>query len=229
MIKFFIFLIIIYLSSCSIQKKNNFKTLATNEKYYEVTAKKKTPRDLLTDALKKIQDNIHTDNNKRPLAIDLGSGAGNETLYLLSQGWNVMAIDKNPEAIQILEHRVDLKYKDFLETQIEEFKNMQLPDNTQLVFASRSLYFTPPQEFEGVWKKITTSIAPGGYFVGEFIGDQDAFAKISTVHNQEDLERMFEEQFDIIKLKESKRTGNRINGDQVLRHEFTVIAKKNKK
>ena len=61
--------------------------------YYRVTSGR-PPRELLRQTLLRFP---RSDGSPR-LAIDLGCGAGIETMALLEQGWHVLAIDQQQEA-----------------------------------------------------------------------------------------------------------------------------------
>ena len=56
------------------------------EKYYDVT-EADVPRTFVKYFIEKIKCNPTN-------AIDLGCGAGNDTVYLIKNGWNVLAIDR---------------------------------------------------------------------------------------------------------------------------------------
>ena len=56
------------------------------EKYYDVT-EADVPRTFVKYFIEKIKCN-------QTNAIDLGCGAGNDTVYLIKNGWNVLAIDR---------------------------------------------------------------------------------------------------------------------------------------
>src|SRR5438105_3724765 len=71
----------------------------------------KEPRPLLIKALQFC--NASTFSEKK--ALDLGAGSGNDTAWLLKNGWTVWANDKEIESINILSHREDIKsYKEQL-------------------------------------------------------------------------------------------------------------------
>ena len=50
------------------------------------------------------------------MAIDLGSGAGRDTFALLKRGWEVLAIDEQPESAQWLLKKVSKDYEGKLKT-----------------------------------------------------------------------------------------------------------------
>lgn len=108
------------------------------------------------------------------LAIDLGSGAGNEALVLLEHGWRVLAIDGEPRAIEILESRVPKALSPRLETRVAGFTSLSLPP-ADLVFASLSLPFAG-DDLERVVGLALDAVAPAGWFVGVFFGVNDAWA-----------------------------------------------------
>src|SRR5262245_43667422 len=67
-------------------------------------------------------------------AVDLGYGSGNETLHLLHAGWNVLAIDRQPEAATLLEQRIPAQLRTAVELRVAKFEDIALPP-ADLVFA----------------------------------------------------------------------------------------------
>lgn len=86
------------------------------------------------------------------LAIDLGCGPGIEAHDLLSQGWKVLAIDKETAAIEQLVSRVTPEYRERLLTEVVSFEHVELPA-ADFVWAGLSLPFCPPDVFPTLWKK----------------------------------------------------------------------------
>lgn len=108
------------------------------------------------------------------LAIDLGSGAGNETLALLDNGWRVLAVDGEPRAMEILESRVADRHVPRLETRIAQFANLDLP-KADLVLASLSLPFAG-EALPLVMEKALDAVVGGGWFIGVLFGVNDTWA-----------------------------------------------------
>ncbi len=108
------------------------------------------------------------------LAIDLGSGAGNEAMVLLEHGWRVLAIDGEPRAIEILESRVPEALAPRLQARVAGFTGLTLPP-AELVFASLSLPFAGGH-LEKVIGTALDAVRPGGWFVGVLFGVNDTWA-----------------------------------------------------
>ena len=129
------------------------------EKYYNIT-KNSRPHANVVNFLKL--------NIDPTTAIDLGCGAGRDTIALLKYNWNVLAIDKeDTEAIikEQLTKEEQRRFK-FLET---VFGKMNLP-KANLIVANFSLPFSKKEYFNFIWNKINNSLLKGGYFVGNFFG-----------------------------------------------------------
>ena len=77
----------------------------------------------------------------------------------------VLAIDKEPEAIALLERRVGHEHRALLQTRIAALEELDLPP-LDLVLACFSLPFCNQEYFPGLWKIITNSLTPGGVFAG---------------------------------------------------------------
>jgi tellurite methyltransferase len=137
--------------------------------YYRWTSKR-PPRDLLLQALNHIE--WERKDRKGGTAIDLGFGAGNDTLELLRRGWKVVAIDGQDAAVRFLERRVPDSLRGRLECRVASMEDVELPP-ADLVYASFSLPFCRPEEFRSVWSKIGSSLRAGGHFAGQLFGDQD--------------------------------------------------------
>lgn len=106
------------------------------------------------------------------LVLDLGCGAGNETLAFLERGWRAHAVDAEPRAIEIVNSRGSEEHRRHLETTIGRFSDLTLPE-ADLVFASLSLPFTG-EEFDVPVRKAVASVKPGGWLVAVFSGPTTA-------------------------------------------------------
>lgn len=151
----------------------------------------RAPRQLLLDALEKFPSPIGL------RAIDLGCGDGTETAVLLARGWNVLAVNGEPMAIQRLLEKVLEEARVRLGTQVAKFKDVALSP-TDLLYASLSIPFCEPEHFDALWDKIVIAIKPGGWFAGQFFGVRDSWAggKDMTFHTEEQV-RVLLENFEI--------------------------------
>lgn len=132
------------------------------------------------------------ENGDGRLAIDLGCGAGNESLALLERGWRVHAVDAEPKAIEILRARVPERLTGRLTTDVAHFHEADLPEAV-LVFASLSLPFAAGRIQEAV-ESAKAAVGAGGWFVGVFFGHEDTWATeddVATV-SADDIERMLD-------------------------------------
>lgn len=159
-------------------------------------------------------------------AVDLGCGAGIDTLAMLRRGWRVFAVDAEEEAIERVRRRVPGTVSGRLTTAVSRMEGVELPAGVDLVWASFSLFFCRPDAFGDVWGRILAAIRPGGRFAGELLGDRDTWAPeddISAFTRDEarslftglDIERFDEEEEDGTATSEEKHW-----------HLFHVVARK---
>ena len=188
--------------------------------YYQKT-RGRAPRQLLLDALASFSD----DDNSQKSAIDLGCGAGIESVVLLERGWNVLAIDGEPAAIQHLMEAISEQERSRLQTRVAKFKDVVLPA-ADLIHASLSLPFCEPEYFDTFWNKVATAVKPGGRFAGQFFGVRDSWADAPdmTFHTLDQVRALFED-FEIEHFHETDEDGNAVSGPKH-NHMFTVIARK---
>ncbi len=127
------------------------------EKYYKETISAKPSKLLQKFWNMKLSEEIVPKT-----AIDLGCGAGNDTIFLLNQGFCVTAVDKERKVIDIIQNRLkDLSQLNFL---IEDFEKVEL-HKTNLILANLSLFFCEPKYFHIFMKKIINNINKNGYFI----------------------------------------------------------------
>jgi len=161
-------------------------------------------------------------------AVELGCGAGRDTVYLIKHGWNVTAMDReNVESI--IKKRLsenEIKQLRFLR---QDFEHLEIEKNN-LVVANFSLPFCNQDNFKIVWNKIENSLLKNGYFAGNFFGIRDEWRetkKEMTFFTKEEVMELLKH-FEIIEFKEIEKDGVTGLGNMKHWHIFHVIAKKSK-
>lgn len=178
---------------------------------------KRTYNKNVSSLLKRFLDHYTVDN-----AVDLGCGAGNETVYMLKKGIKVTAIDRQLDEEYILNRISEEQRKNvnFIES---DFINVEIP-RTQLVVAFFSLPFCEPDYFETLWKKIYDAIEPNGYFVGQLFGDRDGWKDKPNINTFEiEKAKEYLEIYDVLYLKEIEYIRE---GDNKKWHFYNIIVKK---
>ncbi len=192
--------------------------------YFEHTIDASTPHLPLLQALHLFE----SEGKKSGFAIDLGCGTGRDTLYLLNLGWNVLAVDGEELAIEILLNRTDSEVQELLQVMCAPFAKLILPSEADLINASLCLPFCAPDVFPALWEHITESIAIGGRFSGHFFGDHDEWASLSgrTHHTREEVMQLFEERYEIEYFNVLEDDCPCADGTIKHWHVFSVVAKK---
>lgn len=162
-------------------------------------------------------------------ALELGCGAGADTLELLRRGFDVLAVDALAEAVEATRRRADeAGFGAGLETRRAPFETLELPRATYvLVAASFSLPFCEAARFDELWRRIEGSLAPGGVFVGQLFGDRDEWARDDASPGNVFLPREEVERraagFDVLRLDEVEERRETALGEEKDWHLFHFI------
>ena len=169
---------------------------------------------------------------KNKKAWDIGAGAGNETNYLIEQGYEVWALDPTLASMDYIKERVPKDKQNKLhlvQKKLEDLNWRELPE-FDLVFSVSALPFIHPDKFDAAWKKIVKKLKPEGYFVGSFFGDKFRGFDEKDVPNmtwltKEQVKELFSD-FKVKFFREVDRPGESATGVKHHSHVFRVIAKK---
>ncbi len=186
------------------------------EKYFQNT-KGKPPRPLLVEALAFVKN--------KDTALDFGSGALNESKFLLKEGFNhVFALDKTSVALSIA---ADLP-KDKFEYIISTFEDFNFPNEYfDLINAQYALPFITPESFDFVFSKIDKFLKTGGIFTGQFFGDRDGWKDNKTMTFKSKIEaEKYLGNFKVLSFKEEEQDKSTAAGDEKHWHVFHFIAEK---
>ena len=163
--------------------------------YFEVT-KTSPPSETAICAVREYGDN-------KGLVIDLGCGAGTDSLYFLKNGWNVLAVDSNPEFIVESKSKMPEELQTRLQIEKMEFEDLSLP-MAECIIANFSLPFCKPGQFKTMWSKIVKHISIGGIFSGIFFGNRDEwvneFSEERTFHTKVEVMNMFMKQWGTLSI-----------------------------
>jgi SAM-dependent methyltransferase len=114
------------------------------------------------------------------LAVDLGCGAGRDARELLRARWRVIAIDREPAALQVLAAAAGPELGARLETRVEDLATVEIPP-CDLVNASLCLPFLAPEAFAATWGRIVSALGPGARLSAMLFGDRDESASDPTM------------------------------------------------
>ena len=117
-------------------------------------------------ANKNVQYFINEINTTPSNAIELGCGAGRDTIYLIKNGWNVLAIDKNDIEDRIINKLTEEQLTKFKFSK-QNFEELEL-EKTNLIVSNFSLSFCDKEKFNELWNKIRSNIIPNRIFRRKF-------------------------------------------------------------
>lgn len=187
------------------------------EKYYEATMNNKPSalirKFFINNYNKKLQGNV---------AIDLGCGVGNDTAFLLDNGFKVTAIDQEEQVNEIIKNK-NLNEEN-LKIIIGDFSKIEITKN-DLLLANFSLFFVK-ENFDEFIEKILNNINSKGFFVGNFLGKEDDWNTTRTTVEKDKLLDHFKD-FEMFYFSEEKYYKDTANRKSKFWHVYTVIAQKN--
>ena len=158
-------------------------------------------------------------------ALDLGSGALQDTIFLLKIGFgHVIALDQELVAAEVAGILPSARFS-YLQSTFEEFV---FPERAfELVNAQYALPFVDPQQFDRVFRAIVASLKPGGIFTGQIFGDRDEWSDDPGMnfHPINDARAIFSS-LDLLEFREDEGPGKTAMGDTKHWHVFHVIARK---
>jgi tellurite methyltransferase len=182
------------------------------------------PRPLLERALAEHSGARH--------ALDLGCGAGGDTLSLLQDGFRVLAVDALEDALVHTRRRAEAAgLAANLETRRARFEDLELEAAAfQLIVASFSLPFCAPEAFDRLWSEIGAALVPGGVFAGQFFGDRDEWVgdpdhPSQVFLSRAELERLLAG-YELLDLEEVEERRTTALGGEKDWHFFHVMARK---
>lgn len=189
--------------------------------YYQAVVGR-PPRDTLLTALARFETDQSVQSNL--FAVNLGCGDGRDTVELLRRGWRVLGIDGQVDAITRLQNRLDVDLK-LLETCVQRFESITLPESVDLVNASFSLPFCPPEHFSEFWQKITNCLRSGGRFCGQFFGERDSWAVYPALTHvtRQQLTDLLKDDWQIEVFEEEEHPGVTALGEEKYWHIFHIV------
>lgn len=159
------------------------------------------------------------------VAIDCGCGVGNESAFLLEQGYHVHGFDTSAIAADICKARfAGQSHYQFTQCGFEAFNYPQ----SSLIMANASLYFCEKAKFAQVWQAWQQSLQSGGVLLVDFLGIEDEWLQTSPdmlAFTEDELRKLLQT-FEILTLKEIKGIYPLRAGGEKFWHSFIVVARK---
>ncbi|CAM1334923.1 methyltransferase domain-containing protein [Tenacibaculum aestuariivivum] len=160
-------------------------------------------------------------------AIDLGCGNGVDTFAMLSEGLEVLAIDKESDSLLHIQKYINTEHTSKVNFKNTSFESLKELPSVNLVNTTFSLPFCHPDKFENLWTIILKSINAKGFFSGHFFGKEDSWSSNNEMifHDEKGIKSLFED-FELLYFKETTKKGKTLSGKEKFWHVFHVVAQK---
>jgi SAM-dependent methyltransferase len=158
-------------------------------------------------------------------ALDLGAGAGRDTRYLLTHGFEVTAVDADTASIPRLE-ALQNGHLRVVHSTFEAFAFE--PQTYDLISAQFSLPFVPEPAFSAVFARLKAALRPGGIFAGQFFGMHDQWntpGRQMTFVTREQADALVGG-LDVLELREEEHDGQTADGSPKHWHAFHTLARR---
>lgn len=96
-------------------------------------------------------------------ALDMGCSNGRNALYMSQLGFNVTAVDNNPDAINMLRQIVSEEGIDNIEARVYDINDAELNSEYGLIACTVTLMFLHPSRVGAVIDDMQSHTLPGGY------------------------------------------------------------------
>lgn len=161
-------------------------------------------------------------------ALDLGCGAGTDTLALLRHGWQVTALDRNPAAVAAVQQAAAAARLTELTALTTDFEEVVGFPACFLVNATFALPFCRPAGFPALWQRLTAALESGGRFAGQFFGPHDSWAAdpALTILSQAQVLELLAPDYELEILLEQEKDGTAYNGRPKHWHVLHVVARR---
>lgn len=161
-------------------------------------------------------------------AIDIGCGAGRDSIFLIRNAWNVIGADR--ENVEELVREKLNKEENINFTFIQQsLEKLNLEENSaKLVNAMWTLSFCQRTKFDKMWKQVCNCLENDGYFVGNFFGKNDEWnveGTIKSFFTEQEVKSLFND-FEIIKFNHMEEDGKTAVGQNKHWDVYFVVAKK---
>jgi SAM-dependent methyltransferase len=162
------------------------------------------------------------------LAVDLGCGDGRDVIELLRRGWEVVAVDAEPQALKRLQER-PLPDGCMLTPILARFEEVPFPLGVRLVNSSFAMPLCEPDAFRVLWQRIREALPEGGRFSGQWYGPRDSWVGrpgITFLCRDEALGLL--DGFHLDVFEEEEADGVTPRGNAKHWHLFHIVARKDR-
>lgn len=161
---------------------------------------------------------------ERDRALDLGAGSLRNTKYLLEQGFEVTAVDKDP----ILLEEAGKLGAQKLQPVVSTYIDFAFPESEyDVLVAMNSLPFEAPRAYPPLFRNIKKSLKSGGVLCMTFFGTNDDWANNPemTFHTREDILELCRD-LEMVSLEEVEEDTGTIQGTPKHWHLFRLLARR---